>query len=331
MDEEVYNQKNFAVKEGENFMKKWETESRILEVYAVSYAEERIWSDIHMILYNEKNRMITKQQREDALNEICPDWTEDDIYNFAYSERESLERQKGYMQLRIRTTDTWEKYYDEGKKACFENLMDKYGELQNEIVDYVEKKKILENRALKKEYYYGAVITMARKLQQCRENIYDNTTYESLLKWSPLNRQGLKNLAEVIENIRFNVCNRKLKTYTEYIEEKVIKNVQEFERKKQVTILIDTSVELIYRMYINGEQNLNKVKNMLKETDNPSLIAKYVEDTLQEYIAIIDELLAKKIYPVDVILQILGCPALSHEEYDSRVAAMRENVKKLLQ
>lgn len=84
-------------------------------------------------------------------------------------------------------------------------------------------------------------------------------------------------------------------------------------------------------MYINGEQNLDKVKNMLKETDNPSLIAKYVEDTLQEYIAIIDELLAKKIYPVDVILQILGCPALSHEEYDSRVAAMRENVKKLLQ
>lgn len=60
MDEEVYNQKNFAVKEGENFMKKWEIESRILEVYAVSYAEERIWSDIHMILYNEKNRMITK-------------------------------------------------------------------------------------------------------------------------------------------------------------------------------------------------------------------------------------------------------------------------------
>lgn len=331
MDEKVYNRKKFVEKEGKNFMKKWEIESKILDVYAVSYAEERIWSDIHMILYNEKNRMITKQQREDALNEICPDWTEDDIYNFAYSEWESLERQKGYMQLRIRTTDTWKKYYDEGKKACFENLMDKYGELQNEIVDYAEKKKILENSVLKKEYYYGAVITMARKLQQCRENIYDNTTYESLLKWSPLNRQELKNLAEVIENIRFNVCNRKLKTYTEYIEEKVIKNVQEFERKKQFTILIDTLVELIYRMYINGEQNLDRVKNMLKETDNPSLIAKYIEDTLQEYIAIIDELLPKKIYPIDVILQILGCSALSREEYDSRVAAMSEDVKKLLQ
>lgn len=317
-------------KKGENFMKKWEIESRILDVYAVSYAEDRIWSDIHMILYNEKNRIITKQQREDALNEICPDWTEDDIYNFAYSERESLERQKGYMQLRIRTTDTWEKYYDEGKKACFENLMDKYGKLQNEIVDYAEKKKILENSVLKKEYYYGTVITMARKLQQCRENIYDNTTYESLLKWSPLNRQELTNLVDLMETIRFNVCYRKLKTYIEYIEEKVIKNVVEFERKKQFAILIDTATELIFRMYINGEQNLDKIKNILKETEKPSVVAKNIVDTLQEYIAIIDELLAKKIYPVDVMLQILGCPALSREEYDSRVAAMREDVKKLL-
>lgn len=121
-----------------------------------------------------------------------------------------------------------------------------------------------------------------------------------------------------------------MKTYTEYIEEKVIKNVGGFERKKQFAILIDTATEFIFRMYINGEKNLDKIKNILKETENPSVVAKNIVDTLQEYIATIDDILAKKVYPVDVILQILGCPALSCEEYDRRVVEMMKDVEGLL-
>ena len=67
-----------------------------------------------------------------------------------------------------------------------------------------------------------------------------------------------------------------------------------------------------------------------KETENPSVVAKNIVDTLQEYIATIDDILAKKVYPVDVILQILGCQALSREEYDRQVAKMKKDVERLL-
>lgn len=310
-------------------MEKWEIEHRTLDICATSYAEYKIKMEIRMILCCEKDGKITRQQRKEALDKICPEWSDEDIYKFAYTEEESWERQKGYIRLRLETTDIWQKYYDEGKKNCYENLADKYGKLQNELVDYAEQKKLPENSTLKKEYYYGAVITMARKLQQCRDDIYDRTTYESLLKWSPLNRQELINLVDLMETIRFNVCYRKLKTYTEYIEEKVIKNVGGFERKKQFAILIDTATEFIFRMYINGEKNLDKIKNILKETEDPSIVTKNIVDTLQEYIEIIEDILAKKIYPVDVILQILSCPALSREEYDSRVVEMQKDVEGL--
>lgn len=37
----------------------------------------------------------------------------------------------------------------------------------------------------------------------------------------------------------------------------------------------------------------------------------------------------RDIYPVDVILQMLGYPALSREEYDQRVAVMKKEIEEI--
>ena len=57
-----------------------------------------------------------------------------------------------------------------------------------------------------------------------------------------------------------------------------------------MAILTDTAVELIYRMYMNGEQNLNEIKNILKEITHSidkitaAKLIDRIRAVLQEYI-----------------------------------------------
>ena len=95
---------------------------------------------------------------------------------------------------------------------------------------------------------------------------------------------------------------------------------------EQFIRLLDTVKELIYRMYISGNANLFKVEELLKDVEEPFEVLKNTEKALREYISTMNEVMDSGIYPAEVILQMLGYPEMSREEYDRRVNVMQKDV-----
>lgn len=316
-------------------MKKWVphydssyVEERDRIKYATGYAQGRMFIKIRLAVKNELN--ITEQQKQELLSEMCPGWSDEDIYRFAYSKE--ADREKGYERLKTDNTDIWKKDFEKGEKAYFKkrDRKEKYGKMQNRIVHYAERKKLFKNKELEKVYHYGTVITMARMMPEYGEDFC--YAAKCLTKWKQLEEEELLQIARIMEFAKFNSYQKK---YKEYINGKITEQEYQALGGERMAILTDTAVELIYRMYMNGEQNLNEIKNILKEIThsiNKITAAKLIDRiraVLQEYICTMNEIMDSGIYPAEVILQILGYPGMNREEYGRRINAMEKDVREL--
>ena len=72
-------------------MKKWVphydssyVEERDRIEYATAYAQGHMAIKIQLAVKNKLN--ITEQQKQELLSEMCPGWSDEDIYRFVYSE-----------------------------------------------------------------------------------------------------------------------------------------------------------------------------------------------------------------------------------------------------
>lgn len=291
----------------------------MIQGYAEEYAKNYIWYIFRVTLNFAKKGKITKQEEKGLLNKIFPGWSEEQIYKFEISEENSPNRIAGYRRMKTDCTDIWKMYVSEGKEDYFKKR-DERGrctELQNKIVDYAEKENLLKNSILKEQYHYGVVIVMAQELHKFGGH-YLKAVYCQLSKdygWSHLlDKQELRQIARILEDAEFG----RYKSNNEgdgYIRE-----------------LIDIIVELIYKMYIKNKQKPDEIKKMIQETNNIMDLFGHqcsIKASLQEYIDRMEAIFDKDIYPVDVILQMLGYPALSREEYDQRVAVMKKEIEEI--
>ena len=312
-------------------MKKWEDhydeyfDNLSMKGYQEGYATGRMCFDIRYIINKAKKGKITEQQKRESLNELCPGWSDGDIYELIYGT--DSKRKKGHEQLKKDNTAIWKKYMEEGKEEYFRNRdrEEKYGELQNKIVDYAEQNQLLKSRELAEKYHYGAVITMARRMAEYGNDFRYAAT--CLKEWNLLDEEELMKIAGIMERASFDRYRRKS---NDYVKGKITEQEYRSMGEKRLATLVDTMVELIYRMYIQGEENIDILAVMLKETDHPFRILMKLESALREYLSDIYKIFAAKSYPVDVILQILGYPALNFEEYEERVFKMRMDVGKLI-
>ena len=298
------------------------TEELRMDGFGRRYAQIHMLIDLRCAVKNIRN--VTEQQKEKLLKKMCPGWSNGDIYMFVYGKE--ADRKEGYERLKADNTDVWKKYFEEGKKEYFKSRdrKEKYGEIQNKIVDYAEQKKLLENKELEEVYHYGAVIIMARMMSEYGEDFC--YAARCLTKWKQLEKEELLQIARIMEFAKFN---RYQKKYKEYINGKITKQEYQALGDERIAILADTAVELIYRMYVNGEQNLDKIKNILKEVKYPFILLNKIRTALQEYICTMNEIMDSGIYPVEVILQMLGYPGMNKDEYDEKVNAMVKDIGEL--
>lgn len=312
-------------------MKKWEPhyneylENLSMKGYQEGYAARCMYNDILCVIDKAKKRKITAQQKRELLNELCPGWSDGDIYDFMYGT--GSKRKKKYEQLKKDNTATWKKYMEEGKEEYFRNRdrEEKYGEMQNKIVDYAEQNQLLKSREIAETYHYGVVITMARRMMEYGNDFHYAAT--CLKEWNLLDEEELMKIARIMERASFDRYRKKLK---DYVKGKITEKEYRSMGEERLAILVDIMVELIYRMYIRGEENIDTLEEILKETEHPFRILMKLESALREYLSNIYQIIAARSYPVEVILQILGYPALNFEEYEERVFKMRMDVGKLI-
>lgn len=291
-----------------------------MDAYREGYAKSHMLITLRISLMDAKNGKITKQEMRELLNKICPGWSEEDICKFVYSEEGSPDREAGYERMKRDSTDLWMKCLDEGKEAYMESsaMRDRCGELQNKIVDYAEKEELFVNSILKEQYYYGAVITIARRIQEDKNSYLINVAYSMDGRLSLLNEQEIMQIDQILKDAKFG----------EYKGSK--KAEYEYKQEANEETLRDAIVELIYKIYIKNKQKNDEIKKLMQEAiDTIDLfrIRCDIKASLQEHIDRMEAIFDKDIYPVDVILQMLGYPALSREEYNQRVAAMKKEVE----
>lgn len=289
----------------------------MIQGYGEECARFYIWYIFQVVLNLVEKGKITKQEEKGLLNKIFPGWSEEEICKFKNSEENSPDRIAGYKRMEMDCNHIWRRYVEEGKENYLKRCVkrDKCTELQNKMVDYAEKENLLKNSIIKEQYHYGVVIVMAQKLQRFGGD------YLKAVQWqlseghgrSLLDKQELLQIVQILEDAEFG--GYKVSEEDGYIRE-----------------LMDTTVELIYKMYIKDKPKPDEIKKMIQETNNIMDLFEFqcsVRASLQEHIDRMEAIFDRDIYPVDVILQMLGYPALSREEYDQRVAVMKKEIEEI--
>lgn len=86
--------------------------------------------------------------------------------------------------------------------------------------------------------------------------------------------------------------------------------------------------ELIYRIYLYGENDLKEVQDELEDEEKPKYIVWMSQVILREYLLQMNTVFDKGEYPMEIVLQMLGYPAMDKEEYDRRISKMQEDVRR---
>lgn len=86
--------------------------------------------------------------------------------------------------------------------------------------------------------------------------------------------------------------------------------------------------ELIYRIYLYGENDLKEVQDELEDEEKPKYIVWMSQVILREYLLQMNTVFDKGEYPMEIVLQMLGYPAMDKEEYDRRISRMQEDVRR---
>lgn len=311
-----------------------------MKSYATGCAEIFIWREVKQILEDAKEGSITEQQKQLSLNRICPGWTDEEIDAFMKDEDLGKEIDvctdfrdfpgvfdEWSVRLQKESPDTWNKYFTEGKELYIElkEEMERCGKTQNKIVDYAEQIHLLEDKEIKEKYHYGMVIMTARCMRKW-VNKYFSTAH--WMDWCPLELDERLVIADILDKAIFNRYEKHNGScfIGEKDREKENRKKERIKGGEQFIRLVDTIKELIYRMYISGNADLYKVEELLKDVEGSFEVLKNTEKALQEYISTMNEIMDSGIYPAEVILQMLGCPEMSREEYDRRVDAMQKGV-----
>lgn len=311
--------------------------------YAAGYAEIFIQVDVKHILEAAKEGSITEQQKQLSLNRICPGWTDEEIdafINDEYCGREiNIHTDPKYfpdgfdefdewsVRLQKDSPDIWNKYFTEGKELYikFKDKKERYEKTQNKIVDYATQIHLLEDKEIKEKYYYGMVIMTARCMKKFGKNYFPVAHW---MNWCPLDLDERLVIADILDKAIFDSYEKHDGSCFMGEKDREKEKIKKERGKvgEQFIRLLDTVKELIYRMYISGNANLFKVEELLKDVEEPFEVLKNTEKALREYISTMNEVMDSGIYPAEVILQMLGYPEMSREEYDRRVNVMQKDV-----
>lgn len=202
----------------------------------------------------------------------------------------------------------------------------------------MDREYLKDDEPVDEAYRYGAVIVMARAIRW-----YGNRYNFAQLLAIP-DRQAVLGVEDVlkIEHVLWQTefCGMEYVIKEKYVwikgpklrmgsddsevdVERLYMNLGKEERDLAYRI-----AELIYRIYLYGENDLKEVQDELEDEEKPKYIVWMSQVILREYLLQMNTVFDKGEYPMEIVLQMLGYPAMDKEEYDRRISRMQEDVRR---
>lgn len=198
--------------------------------------------------------------------------------------------------------------------------------LQNEIYDYALKIGILKDSALISGSEYESKIILARIIR--RYNIYAEEEFSTFATNLGLDAACMTEIIKIFKHLDFCAYGR------DFLMDKIGKNRYYCESHTvRITIVATAIAELIWQVSlkdVNIESYLAGIlKEENKEKEDREIIIELTKELLAEHIKRMEETLDNGLYPVPVMMQILGYPDYDLEEYRLHIATIDSLVDKL--
>lgn len=292
-----------------------------VKLYARNYAVACINEDIDKIFDDAENGRITEEEKVELLSKICPDGLYESRKSFrsVWGERLGIS-----MRCNEDSPESWKKYFRRGEEKYIEQWAEdeKYGKVENAVLDHAEQEDMLGDKAVEGAYYYGMIITTARLMR--RKRTKDYYFMANRMPWSQLSEYELVKMADIMEKAEIEIYKNIWEDGQNFVQTEC--EIDQEKEDRRFISLVNTIVECIYRMYLCGNADLKQIKRIVSKLDHSSEVMRVVREKMSEYIQEMTAILDKEVYPVDVVLQMLGYPAMSREEYEKRMTRMKEDV-----
>lgn len=227
--------------------------------------------------------------------------------------------------LREEDSESWQKYCCRGEKYMRTTIKG-LEKLQNEIYDYALKIGILKDSALISGSEYESKIILARIIR--RYTIYAEEEFSTFATNLGLDAACMTEIIKIFKYLDFCAYGR------DFLMDKIGKNRYFCESHTvRITIVATAIAELIWQVSLKGidiEKYLTSIlKEENKEKEDREIIIELTKELLEEHTKRMEKILDDGLYPMSVMLQMLGYPAYDLEGYRQHIANIDSLVDKL--
>ena len=303
----------------------WESYVAAVEIEAFGEvcAEEIMVAEAGLWLRDFKAGKITPEDYHNNLKKSgFENWSEEDLKAFSEYKLPNMRER-----LREDDSESWQKYCYRGEKYMRTTITG-LEKLQNSIYDYALEHGILKDSELITGSKHESKIILARIIR--RYTMYTEEEYNAFISNLGLEATGMTDI-KILKYVDF--CD-----FCAYGREFLMSKIEDNRyfcksHTVRVTIVAVTIAELIWQVTlkdINIEKYLASIlKEENKEKEDREIIIELTKELLEEHTKRMEETLDNGLYPVPVMLQIMGYPAYDLEEYRLHIAAIDSLVDKL--
>lgn len=292
-----------------------------IDAFGQQCAEEIMVAEVGIWLRDFKAGKITQPEYHNNLKKSgLENWSEEELKDFSVYKLSNMRER-----LREEDSESWQKYCCRGEKYMRTTIKG-LEKLQNEIYDYALKIGILKDSALISGSEYESKIILARIIR--RYTIYAEEEFSTFATNLGLDAACMTEIIKIFKHLDFCAYGR------DFLMDKIGKNRYYCESHTvRITIVATAIAELIWQVSlkdVNIESYLAGIlKEENKEKEDREIIIELTKELLAEHIKRMEETLDNGLYPVPVMLQILGYPDYDLEEYRLHIATIDSLVDKL--
>lgn len=291
-----------------------------IEAFGEVCAEEVMVAEAGIWLRDFKAGKITSEDYHNNLKKSgFENWSEEDLKAFSEYKLPNMRER-----LREDDSESWQKYCYRGEKYMRTTIKG-LEKLQNSIYDYASEHGILKDFALITGNEYESKIILSRIVR--RFSMYTEEEYNAFISNLGLEATGMTDI-KILKYVDFCAYGR------EFLMSKIEDNRYFCKSHTvRITIVAVTIAELIWQVSlkdINIEKYLASIlKEENKEKEDREIIIELTKKLLTEHTKRMEETLDNGLYPVPIMMQILGYPAYDLKEYKHRIETIDNLVDKL--
>ena len=288
-----------------------------IEAFGECCAEEIMVAEAGLWLRDFKAGKITPEGYHNNLKKSgFENWSEEDFKAFSEYKLPNMRER-----LREDDSESWQKYCYRGEKYMRTTIKG-LEKLQNSIYDYALEHGILKDSELITGSEHESKIILARIIR--RYTMYTEEEYNAFISNLGLEATGMIDIIKIMKYVDF--CNYG----RDFLMGKIEDNRYFCKSHTvRITIVAVTIAELIWQVVLKDINIEKYLVDVLKDNKDREIIIELTKELLKEHTKHMEKILDDGLYPVPVMLQILGYSAYDLAGYRQRIESIDNLVDKL--